>query len=488
MTYPSVTKWTRFLAVLLVIVSLAAMLPFTAALADGEPEPDPEPTETVGTSDEDVSAEAPVEEEIASPADDADPAPETADDPKPADTTAEPSETSAPVTSEPMENASDETGDSSAEEPAEELPEEELQADGAVAGYNFPKDSKGYRYYIAPGTSYRHTGWLKLNGVWYYFWSDGTLATGWVKASDGYWYYFDKTTGIVHRGWIDTADGYRYYMRPEDAREQTYWREIDGDWYYFGSNGVMRTGWVEVYSGYWYYFDKDTGKMHTGWLNVDGGTYYLDPKDGHNLTYWQKIGKYWYYFGNTGLMRTGWTVIGGYKYYFYTESDSGPTGANAANVTIDGSYVNAQGYTEDSWSVWNRMVRMAETTSSATEYLIMVDYEYCVIGVFKGSVGNWTPVYYWDCGPGKYSTPTVRGEFTINSKGLYFYSGSAKCWYWSEFYNGEYAIHSVLYSPSGYLTDGRVGMHVSHGCVRVAYDNAYWVYKNCPLGTKVYVY
>ena len=36
--------------------------------------------------------------------------------------------------------------------------------------------------------------------------------------------------------------------------------------------------------------------------------------------------------------------------------------------------------------------------------------------------------------------------------------------------------------------DGRLGMGLSHGCVRLQIDNAKWIYDNIPRGSKVVVY
>ena len=36
--------------------------------------------------------------------------------------------------------------------------------------------------------------------------------------------------------------------------------------------------------------------------------------------------------------------------------------------------------------------------------------------------------------------------------------------------------------------DGRVGVGVSHGCVRLQLENARWIYNNISRGTKVIVY
>ncbi len=481
----SMCKLAKPLSALLVILNTAAALPAVPALAD-----------------EDLSYEVTAEAEAGEPASGEelvfDSASGQTDESDPQDVPA------VPEAPEPLEDAgeasledeADPEGTEAADENAgpEEIPDVDGDGDGQTGedvpqGYDFPRDDYGYRYYIDPDTGYRHTGWLQLEGLWYYFWSDGTLATGWVMPSDGYWYYFNKDTGVVHRGWIDTSDGNRYYMRPEDATEQTYWRQIDGYWYYFGSDGKMRRGWNKANDGYWYYFDMETGIVYRGWIETsDGNWYYMRPEDATEQTGWREIDGYWYYFGDNGRMRTGWQLLGGCKYYFYKDGDDGPKGANAANVTIDGYYVNSSGYTTESWGVWEKMVKLAENTESDTDYLIIVDVDYCKLGVFKGSKGNWSGEYYWSCSPGKASTPTVRGHFTIDSRGLYFYSGSAICWYWSEFYNGEYAIHSVLYYPGGYVMDGRTGMFLSHGCVRIDYDNAYWIYENCPLGTAVYVY
>ena len=484
MNHSRPTGITRLAAAILVITSLFSILS-VSALAEAAPAE--EPGEQTSLLEETLP---PVE------GSDAEPAPEESGDPVPesepageSESAEEPASESEPEP-EPEAEAAEEPESTAEPEPADE-PTLDSSSEGA---YSFPTDANGNRYYIDPDTGKRRTGWLKLEGLWYYFWSDGTLATGWCFCNDGYWYYFNKETGVVHRGWITTADGSRYYMRPENAREQTGWREIDGLWYYFGKNGKMMTGWVLANDGWWYYFDPETGAVHRGWItDGEGDTYYMRPEDAREQTGWRKIDGWWYNFGNDGRRREGWQYIGGYKYYFAKPGDGSgfEPGVNVSNVEIDGYWVNEQGYTTDSWSVWERMVRVAEFQKSQTEYLIIIDTTYCSLGVFQGSKGNWEGIYYWLCSPGAYSTPTVRGDFTINSKGQYFYGANTgcRCWYWSEFHGGDYAIHSVLYTPNGkYISDGRLGMHLSHGCVRLDINNAYWIYANCPIGTKVLVY
>ena len=349
----------------------------------------------------------------------------------------------------------------------------------------FLTDANGRRYYLDADGS-RHTGWLHLDGKWYYFWKDGTQATGWCLAGDGYWYYFEKDTGEVHYGWA-TCAGKTYYMRPEDGTEQKGWRKIDGYWYYFWSDGVMATGWCYTNDNCWYYFDKDTGIVHRGWATSGGYTYYMRPEDARKQTGWREIDGWWYYFGADGKMRTGWQYLGGEYYYFYTgnEPDAGPRGGNAHDVTIDGRYIQSNGAIADGAKVY--MKEKANGYTSATNYLLVVDTVACKTGVFYGSAGNWDLWYFWDCAPGKAGTPTVTGAFTVQSKGYYFDSYGSRCFWYTQFY-GNYLFHSVTYNTDGTLQDGRLGMPLSHGCVRLAYDNAYWIYRYIPAGTKVVVY
>lgn len=94
------------------------------------------------------------------------------------------------------------------------------------------------------------------------------------------------------------------------------------------------------------------------------------------------------------------------------------------------------------------------------------------------------------CTSGASNTPTVKGSFTIKSRGLSFGEDKGySCWYWTQFY-GDYLFHTVLYSKGSKtnIIDGRLGINASHGCVRLSMDDAKWIYDNIPSGTKVYIY
>ncbi len=45
------------------------------------------------------------------------------------------------------------------------------------------------------------TGWLKLNGTWYYLKLNGVMATGWLKVGSN-WYYFNSNGSMAKDTWI----------------------------------------------------------------------------------------------------------------------------------------------------------------------------------------------------------------------------------------------------------------------------------------------
>lgn len=135
------------------------------------------------------------------------------------------------------------------------------------------------------------------------------------------------------------------------------------------------------------------------------------------------------------------------------------------------------------------MYARAQGRFSATNRLIMVDTTNCRVGIFSGGMGYWNMDAYWTCSTGKPSTPTVVGEFTVTGKGYSFGENHGySCYYYTQFY-GDYLIHSIQYYANSFrVMDGRLGVHVSNGCVRMSIDQAKWIYDNIPYGTKVVTY
>lgn len=259
-----------------------------------------------------------------------------------------------------------------------------------------------------------------------------------------------KTYGWAH------VNGSWYWFNNSAYASENCWRYVNGSWYHFDAAGAMQTGWV--YTGGAWYLLGNNGAMRTGWQKVSGTWYYLDKQSGAMHTGWLKDGGTWYYLYGSGAMATGWVYVGGAYYYL---NSSGAWDPNA-----DPMYRKAQGY------------------SSNTNWLILCDTTRNQVCIYWGSKGNWKLQKNWTCTTGAWDTPTVLGQFTVGAKGYVFGSGFS-CYYYTQFC-GNYLFHSVTYYQNTFnIMDGRLGMNLSHGCVRLQIDNAKWIYDNIPSGTKV---
>jgi lipoprotein-anchoring transpeptidase ErfK/SrfK len=133
----------------------------------------------------------------------------------------------------------------------------------------------------------------------------------------------------------------------------------------------------------------------------------------------------------------------------------------------------------------------AQGYASSTGYAILVDCSHHLVSIYKGYQNHWTRIQRYSCGDGAARTPTKKGVFTVGIKERYFGSSSYRCWYATQF-SGNYLFHSVLYypasTPSRVIPGKQLGRGVSHGCVRLALNDAKWIYDNIPRNTRVVVY
>ena len=162
-------------------------------------------------------------------------------------------------------------------------------------GGHWVKDSVGWWYACADGSTYLKGGWFTINGHDYQFGPSGYMATGFLKRTNGEWVYADSDGALVS-GWVKDGGSW-YYLDPASHVMATGWVADRGSWYYLTGNGAMAIGWVND-GGTWYFLNA-SGKMATGWIK-DRGT--------------------WYYLAPSGAMLTGTHVINGRTYMF---DDSG---------------------------------------------------------------------------------------------------------------------------------------------------------------------
>ena len=346
-------------------------------------------------------------------------------------------------------------------------------------------------YYFDTSSGIMSTG-LKKIGKYYYFFADsGRSVTGWKKIGNAY-YFFGISTGRAVTGFKKIYDS--YYFFNGNARRITGWKTINGANYFFDKTTGKAVKGLKAIGGYYYYFNT-AAKRITGWKDVGNSRYFFGITSGKATKGLKKIYGSYYFFNGNCRMQTGWKTVNGYKYYFNPAKGKNYGKAVKGTVTIKGQtyYFDKYGRNISTQSI---MLKKANGYSSKTNYLVLVNKNTHKVGVFTGKKGNWKMVKYFSCTIGAASTPTPTGKFTLGpSRGMpyhqiYFDSGSVRCWYASRIIGG-YNFHSVLYTQASKpvaISDPRLGMNLSHGCVRLHIDNAKWFYNNVPSGTTCIIY
>lgn len=123
--------------------------------------------------------------------------------------------------------------------------------------------------------------------------------------------------------------------------------------------------------------------------------------------------------------------------------------------------------------------------TSDTNYHIDVDILNQRVNIFIKSNEQWILDKSFLCTSGSFSTPTIRGNFIVSDKGPSFRAGSNTiCNYYTRIY-GNYLFHTVLLDNNENIQDGRLGVRLSHGCIRLAIDDAKYIYTSIPYGTSI---
>ena len=333
-------------------------------------------------------------------------------------------------------------------------------------------------------------GWVKKNNKWYYVTKKGNKK-GWAKI-DGNYYYFDSN-GVMQVGWV-TIKGKKYFFRKNGGNMCTGWVKINKKWYYFEKNGVMKTGWKNLGSNRWFYMDEN-GVMQTGWKTIKGKKYYFS-KDGVMFTgpHVYKIGKKYYFFESDGNLTTkkGWQVTD-MGNHFYTYKN----GTVAVNTEKDGKVIGADGI--GVLKTDNEMDAKAQGYSSNTNYLVLANLDAHELCIYKGNKGEWKRIRgECDLTCGAPGTRTPCGQFTLcykqpNDYGWKSFTLSKAAYvYWT---TAGFMLHTILLDKWGWgdpeyvdVVDGRLGMNLSLSCIRLAIEDARFIYNNIPTGTRLVVY
>lgn len=123
--------------------------------------------------------------------------------------------------------------------------------------------------------------------------------------------------------------------------------------------------------------------------------------------------------------------------------------------------------------------------SSRTRYMVWVSLSEYKVRLYEGSQYKWKPILEAPCAIGAPWTPTVTGSFEYNYKDRWDY-GTYYVGPCLVFYRG-YALHSVLLYQNGTEYDGRVGVKISHGCIRLKKKDIDFIANTIPVGTRIYI-
>ncbi len=261
--------------------------------------------------------------------------------------------------------------------------------------------------------------WVKDNGIYYYYYSDGTMATGWQEL-DGYWYYFYSDGSMAYDTMVEgcyvnndgqwtkdegskeiidgNGDHFYYYIGPNNGKAVTGWNKIGDTFHYYNypygsmkrndtqdgfdidnyGNIVDGTGWIkDEYSGEWYYFSD--GEMKTGWIQ-DGSNWYYLKADGTMATGWVEDDTGWYFLDDNGCMESNDTEGG----YHLNSSGKMITGTGWKYVDSWWYYLDDTGkvvtgwlYDQGNWYYLYPQGSMAKDTT--------------IDGYYLGDDGEWEP-------------------------------------------------------------------------------------------------
>jgi len=331
-------------------------------------------------------------------------------------------------------------------------------------------DGTSGQWNIVNGQLKREADVVKYNGDWWYFNANGMLDksyTGFAKNSNGTWYMEkgklerDENTVIKDStGALGSTSDWYYVIGSKVQYSFTglaNYRNSNG-WFYITNGKVDRsvTTVAQNKNGWFYVKNGKVDKSYTGFAKNSKGSWYV--KSGKvsktaNGVYKDSTGaigakENWYYVKNNKVQYNFTGIASNSKGNWYIK-----------NGKLDRSYNGSYTYNGTTYTVKNgkatipyadlgmssTMYNKAQSQTSSTKWLVMVDVDNCKVGIFQGSQGNWVPKKCWTCTTGAPSTPTVRGTWTIYDKGLSFGDGYT-CWYYNRFHNG-YMLHSILYNP-----------------------------------------
>lgn len=128
--------------------------------------------------------------------------------------------------------------------------------------------------------------------------------------------------------------------------------------------------------------------------------------------------------------------------------------------------------------------------SSETNHLVFVNIQDQKTYVYKGSKNNWKLEKTLISSTGIEGKETPVGVFKVENRAPWFFSpkyGQGGKYYVQ--FMGNYLFHSIPFdSDKTTVSDPTLGEPASHGCIRLAVNDAKWLYDNVQNGSKIIIY
>ena len=299
------------------------------------------------------------------------------------------------------------------------------------------------KWYEYSDGTYENSGFKKIENETYYFTSNGYAKTGWLPVNNN-WYFFKNSGCMVTSNWAGS-----YYM-DSDGKMKTNTFTPDG--YYCGADGVyVRNAWIK-YNGNYYYMNANGLMTKNAWV----GDYYLGADGVMKTNTFTSDG---YYVGSDGAYyRNRWI-----KYenkYYYTNG----AGLLVKNTWVKAYYLGADGvmktnaFTPDGYYVG------ADGAYLRNQKIEVDGKEYYLNAAGKVAKNQWVGDYFIDMN-GNVVKNHWAGNYWCGADGRYVKSS------WVD--DGRYYV-----GPNGvYVTNQWIGDYYLNGAGLVtknAWVGNYW--------------
>ena len=299
------------------------------------------------------------------------------------------------------------------------------------------------KWYEYSDGTYENSGFKKIENETYYFTSNGYVKTGWLSVNNN-WYFFKNSGCMVTSNWVGS-----YYMDSEGKMKTN---SFTPDGYYCGADGVyVRNAWIK-YNGNYYYMNANGLMRKNAWA----GAYYLGADGVMKTNSFTPDG---YYVGSDGTYyRNRWI-----KYedkYYYT---------NSAGLIVKNAWVGAYYLGFDGVMMSNSFTPDGYYVGADGAYLknqkITVDgKEYYLNSAGKVAKNQWVGEYYLN-GAGSIVKNQWVGNYWCGADGRYVRSS------WVD--DGKYYVGS----NGTYVTNQWIGDYYLNGAGLVtknAWVGNYW--------------